>query len=265
MTIALVVVAAVALVLALLLIVVARRAAVSGRRAAARLEETQERLTVAAGELDRVEQEQRAAEVRATAAEGRVRAAEQRAGDAERRAGDAEKRVAEAMRRAGEAERRAEETERAGGGSAAPQAVWELERLRIEREWLDVVGPGIELPQGWDGTIAAVVATELAVIRETIGTPSQLTLRSPAVPASPALAAVTARMSVEMLRTLARSGEEMDVVLSGESLTVAQPVSPGERPPDLSDLSAVATTGGLALDTTEAGNRTEARLRLVPS
>jgi hypothetical protein len=227
MTIALVVVAAVAVVLAVVLIVVARRAVVAGRRAAARQEEVQGRLTAAAGELDRVEQGQRAAEVRATAAEGRVRGAEQRTSDAERRAGDAEKRVAEAMRRADDAERRADEIERAGAGPSAPQAVWELERLRIEREWLDVVGPGIDLPQEWDGTIAAVVATELAVIRETIGTPSELTLRSPTAPPNPAVAAVTARISVEMLRTLARSGEEMDVVLTSETLTVGQPVWPG--------------------------------------
>ncbi|MDA8045811.1 MAG: hypothetical protein M0Z30_11340 [Actinomycetota bacterium] len=262
MVIALVVLAAAAFVLALLLVVVSRRASVAGRRAGTRTEEMQGRLSAAAGELDRVEGDRRAAEVRAAAAEQRVGDAERRAGDAERRAGEAERRVAEAMRQAGEAERRADEVERGGGGAAAPRAVWELERLRIEREWLDVVGPGIGLPHPWDGTIAPVVAAELAVIRETIGTPSELRLRSPAPPSNPAQAAVTARISVEMLRTLARSGEEMDVVLGAGYLTVAQPVSPGERPPDLSALASVAATGGLELATTEAGGRAEARLRL---
>lgn len=263
MSIALAVSAVLAAVLAVILAVVARRAAVARRRHAATRDDLQARLSAASARLDEVEQDRRAVEARVTAAEGRVRAAEQRASDAERRAGEAEKRVAEAMRRADEARLQADEATRPGSAGPATTAVWELEHLRITREWLDVVGPGIGLPQPWDGTIAPVVATELAVIRETIGTPSELTLLGPSAPASPAHAAVAARVSVEMLRTLARSGEEMEVSLSAEALTVVQPVWPDEAPPDLSGLSAVASAGGLSLSVTGAPGRIEARLQLA--
>lgn len=213
------------------------------------------RVAEALRSAEEVEQQKRAADVRAGAAEGRLRAAEQRAGDAERKAGEAERRVGEAMRRAAEAER-------SGAESEAARAVWELERLRVEREWLDVVGPGVPLPVAWDGTIAAVVATELSVIREVIGTPSELSVQSPPRPRSPARAAVTARVSVEMLRTLARSGEEMQVTVDGQAMTVTQPLYPGEQPSDLSPLSGVALAAGLDLTFETEEGRTVARLAL---
>ena len=226
------------------------------RRAGEQVSELTQRLGQSGELVEQVEQQKRSAEVRATAAEGRARVAEQKAGDAERRAGDAERRVGEAMRRA-------EEAEKAGANSEAARAVWELERLRVQREWLDVVGPGVSLPVPWDGTIAAVVATELSVIREVIGTPSELTVQQAARPSSPARAAVTARVSVELLRTLARSGEEMQVVLSAEALTVGQPSPPGETPPDLAELARVADDAGLQLTVEAADGRSTARLVLA--
>lgn len=204
---------------------------------------------------EEVEQQKRAADVRAAAAEARLRAAEQRAGESERRAGEAERRVGEAMRRAAEAER-------AGAESDAARAVWDLERLRVQREWLDVVGPGVPLPVAWDGTIAAVIATELSVIREVIGTPSELSVQSPPRPSSPAQAAVTARVSVELLRTLARSGEEMEVTVDGEALTVTQSLYPGEKPSDLAPLAEVTKDTGLGLSFETQDGRTIARLAL---
>jgi hypothetical protein len=50
-----------------------------------------------------------------------------------------------------------------------------------------------------------------------------------------------------MLRTLARSGEEMTVEMAAGSLTVAQPVAPGEKPPDLTPLARVVSAAGLEL------------------
>ncbi len=263
MTIVLAVVAAVAVVVAVVLAVIARRGWSARRRAEAEVKELTGRLGASAGQMAQVEQEKRGAEVRAGAAEGRARAAEQKATEAERRAGEAETRVAEAMRRADEAAERAEEAERAGVGADAAGAVWELERLRMEREWLDVVGPGIALPEAWDGTIAAVVATELSVIRETIGTPSELRLNAPPTPPTAARAAATARIAVEMLRNLARSGEEMDVVVGPDALTVSQPVTAGDRPPDLTELGQVAASAGVALDFQVTEGRTDARLGLL--
>lgn len=231
-----------------------RRAAL--QKAEAGTAELTERLGEASRSAEEIDQQKRAAEVRAAAAEGRLRAAEQRAGDAERKAGEAERRVGEAMRRAAEAERAGEESD-------AARAAWELERLRVQREWLDVVGPGVELPVAWDGTIAAVVATELSVIREVIGTPSELSVQDPPQPASPAKAAVTARVSVEMLRALARSGEEMDVRMDREALSVTQPLYPGDEAPDLAALASVAAAAGLDLTVVVEDGRTVTRLALA--
>jgi hypothetical protein len=299
MTIALIAVAVAAVILAVALAVIARRASVARRQAGQRADELARRSSELTTQIDQAEQDKRGAEVKATAAENRLRAAEQKTTEAERRSGEAEKRVAEAMRRAdeavkaaeaaeqraeeadrraAEAERRAEEAERRAeeaerraeeaepgtarsGGHEGP-AIWDLERLRIEREWLDVVGPGVPLPQPWDGTVNTVVATELSVIRETIGTPSELDLHPPSAPLSPARAAVAARVSVELLRTLARSGEEMDVTISPDELQVVQSIAPGETAPDLSALAAVAATADLELSLEVREGRSTARLRL---
>jgi hypothetical protein len=253
MTVALAVALAVVLVTAAALAWAARRSGLAARRAEERAEQVTGRLGEASGRLAQVQQQQRATEVRATAAEGRLRAAETKAGEAERRAGEAEKRVAEAMRRADEAERLGPSDEVAG-------AMWDLERSRMEREWLDVVGPGVPLPVPWDGSVDAVVAAELSVIREVIGTPSRLRLEEGNSFVSPAIAAAAARVSIEMLRTLARSGEEMEVVVGLDALTVVQPVSPGEEPPDLSGLAAVARGAGFDLTFAWSEGRSEARL-----
>ena len=240
MNVALAAVAAVALLFGLAMAAVAVRRKRDADRADIRVVELTGRLSDAVEVIDRLEQEKRGAEVRASAAEGRSRSAEQKAGAAERRAGEAEKRVAEAMRKADEAARRAAE-------SAEASAVWELERVRAGREWLDVVGPGVELPVPWDGSVGAVVATELAMIREVVGTPSEVTERGAARPSSPAVAAAAARLGVELVRTLARSGEEMQVDIGDDVLTVVQPLVPGESPPDLTLLAEVAARAGLSL------------------
>jgi hypothetical protein len=249
MTLVLAVTTAVAALAAVTLGWVARNRGGALRRAEERAREVADRLSEASRANGVADQERRSAEVRATAAEARLRTAEQRAGEAERRAGEAENRVGEFMRRAEESQREAEVLRLADAQNHRPdpglsQASWELERLRVEREWLDVVGPDVPLPIPWDGSLSAVVATELSVIREVMGTPSEISVTGTR-PLPPDQAAATARVAVEMLRTLARSGEEMDVVLAPGVLTVTQPVAPGDHPPDLSSLAAVAAGAGL--------------------
>lgn len=157
--------------------------------------------------------------------------------------------VAEQDKRAAEA--RLSEAERgAEAASEGAKAIWVLERLRAEREWADLVGPGVPLPAPWDGTISSLVTTELATIREVIGTPSEVVREESSGSGGPHVAPsapLVGRVSVEMLRALARSGEEMQVRIGPNLLTVNQAVSPGEKPPDLSALAEVAKRGGFHL------------------
>lgn len=255
MLVALIAVVVVAVVVVAALAQAARRARRSRQDADARIDQLNGRLAEAVDLLDESDQKRRTAEARATAAESRIKVAEQRTHEAERRSGEAEKRVGEAIRRADDAVRAAAESDPA-------RTVWDLERLRVEREWLDVVGPGVDLPVPWDGTIGTVVATELSVIREVMGTPSELSLVDNAKLADPARAAVTARVSVEMLRRLARSGDEMDVAVTAEAVTVVQPVHPDETPTDLGNLAEVASRAGLSLSFEVAEGRLVARLSL---
>lgn len=137
-----------------------------------------------------------------------------------------------------------------------------LERVRVEREWSEVAGPGVPPPVAWDGTLAGVVAVELAVIREVIGTPGQLTGPHPGPdggtgPAGVPLAA-TARLASELLRVLARSGEEMDVTVGPSALTVEQPGSPAAA--DLARLAALARSAGGDLSCEADGEGTTTRL-----
>lgn len=252
MTIALAAALGVAVAVIVVLVAAIRRRIRQAERARTEMERLSAGLADSSARAEQAEQGRRAAEVRATAADARTRSAEIKAQEAERRAGEAERRLVEARRRAEAA------------GADTDVATWDLERLRMEREWLDVAGPGVEFPVPWDATMAAVVATELAVIREVMGTPSELTLEPPGgAPARPA-ASVGLRVAVEMLRRLARSGEEMVVVVAGDSVRVVQTVSAGEDPPDLSGLAAVAAKGGLELSVSVADGRSEARLRLDP-
>lgn len=254
MTVALAVVAAVALVVAAALAWRNRARRGELGEAEARADQLTARLAEAVDLLGQIEQEKRGVEVRAGGAEGRARAAEQKAADAERRSGEAEKRVAEAMRRA-------DDVVRAQAESPEARAIWQVERLRVEREWMDVVGPGVGLPADWDGTIGAVVATELSVIREVIGTPSQIVVSGGRDPSSSARTAASARIAVELLRTLARSGEEMEVLVAPGTVTVSQVLRAGEAPPDLSALASVARAGGFELDVEVSEGRSEVRLQ----
>ena len=58
--------------------------------------------------------------------------------------------------------------------SAQAAAIWRLERLRLEREWREIAGVAVPVPVAWDDPVAAALAVELELIRESIGTPGRL-------------------------------------------------------------------------------------------
>ena len=217
----------------------------------------------------------------------RADAAEQRAAEADRRSADAEGRAAEARLRADrleqladkaaqqaeEAQRRAAEAaaaggggEEAGGGEEGPAAggtFWELERIRLEREWRDVAGASVPLPVPWDGGVAAAVAVELEIIREVIGTPSRLEPAPGPVRLQPAAAATATRLAAELLRRLARGGEEMVVSLAeddGLIVTVSTGGPVGAE--DVAPVAAAATAAGGDLELSGEGGSLRARLRM---
>lgn len=88
------------------------------------------------------------------------------------------------------------------------------ERLRIEREWSELAGPGAALPAPWDGTLASLVANELEIIREVVGTPSTLEVAPDGdAPGGDGRTADARRLglSAEFVREAARASDEMRV------------------------------------------------------
>jgi hypothetical protein len=150
-----------------------------------------------------------------------------------------------------------------GGQGRAPSSptlavMLQLEHVRLRREWLEVAGPGVDLPVPWDGSLASGVAIELAVIREVIGTPSDMSVTA----SGPLRDPVALRAACELLRALARSGDEMTVVLSDEALSVAQYQ---DHIPDVSELQEAAEESGMALFAGLDGERVSTRLVFDPS
>ncbi len=228
----------------------------------------------AAAEQRAAEADARAADAdaRATEADARAAEAEVRAAEADRQAGEAAEHAAIAERRADDAGARTTGAGAAGGsgpnrperGSAhvaspglsthapkAPasraqaQALWHLERIRLEREWREIAGPSAPLPVPWDGTVGAALAVELELIREIIGTPSRLEIGAGHGIADPVAATSTARIAGELLRCLARTGEELVVTMVGPSeVRVAVAVEPGAGSPDVEALARLASAAG---------------------
>lgn len=167
------------------------------------------------------------------------------ADDAERRLAEAERRAesfqAEILRaEAAAADRRVEASAAPGAGAV----LWQLERLRCEREWSEVVGPGVPLPVEWDETLGAVLATEMAIVREVIGTPGRVEAsRSLALSDLP-FAAATVRLGVELVRAMARAGEEMVVTVSPDAVAVQQRVLGPSDPQSLDRLRQLARSAG---------------------
>lgn len=140
----------------------------------------------------------------------------------------------------------------------APAVMLALEYVRLGREWLEVAGPGVDLPVPWDGSLASGVAIELAVIREVIGTPSEMSVTA----SGPLCDPVALRVACELLRALARSGDEMSVALSDDALSVVQYQ---DHIPDVTQLQEAAEESGMALFAGLDGERVCTSLVFDPS
>ncbi|HEX4541049.1 MAG TPA: hypothetical protein VH112_12475 [Acidimicrobiales bacterium] len=216
--------------------------------------------------------EMAAAEGRAAESQLSVEQARRHADEAERRAADADKRAARAGRRAKKAADAPEQpAEPDGSGVVAvadvADALWELERLRLEREWNAIGGLAMPMPAGWDGTdgtdLAAAVAVELEVIREVVGTPGRIATPAQPVTADPATAIILTRLAGELLRALARGGLELTVSIEADDeLAVAVATAAAETADDLSRLATAASRAGgrLEVQPADEGVRVEVRL-----
>ena len=207
---------------------------------------------------------------RAAEASRRAEAGERAATDQAASAAAAVSQAEQSQRRAEEAERRAEDADQRVEAAcrallAAPDdvwwsvALWDLEQVRAEREWADLVGPDVALPVDWEPTVAAVVAIELELIKEVIGTPAVMETRGDEAGQAPA-SPLAARMSAELVRRLARAGEEMTVTVGAGEITVSH-LAPGDDLPDLTSLAKAASEGGGRLETSSTAGRVTVRLR----
>jgi hypothetical protein len=213
-----------------------------------------------------------AAERRADESQLSAEQARRDADEAERRAADADKRAARAGRRGKKAaDAPQQEAGPSGSGVAAvadvADALWELERLRLEREWNAIGGLAMPMPAGWDGTdgtdLSAAVAVELEVIREVVGTPGRIATPTQPVTADPATAIIVTRLAGELLRALARGGLELNVSIEADDdLAVAVATAAAETAEDLSRLATAASRAGGRLDVqpVDEGVRVEVRL-----
>lgn len=215
----------------------------------AQLGRERQRAQESAGRMRDAVDAQRRAEAVAAEADGRASQAERRLGFAERRTLEAEARASEAQQR------------RADIGSSVSQSLLALERVRLQREWTDVVGPGVPPPVPWDDTLGASVGTELAIIRETMGAPGELGAPGPAAVTDPGHALLAIRLTAEILRLLAREGGEMRVTVEPGQVVVQQEASDGS-PPGLNELAGIAAESGAELSVLQSEGWTTVRLRL---
>lgn len=105
------------------------------------------------------------------------------------------------------------------GLSEGIAAVESGERLRIEREWSELAGPEAALPAPWDGTLACVVANELEIIREVVGTPSTLEIAAAGDArggGEQSVDGLRLGLSAEFVREAARASDEMRVRIGGD-------------------------------------------------
>ena len=221
----------------------------------------------AGGELDVARSDAAEAASRADAAEGRAALDRQALEEARRQVVGAEARARRAEGRADPD--RGDDQLPAGSvaASALADALWDLERLRLEREWYAIGGLPIPMPAGWDGAdgndLAAAVAVELEVIREVVGTPGHMDPPTGVVTADPGTAVVATRLAGELLRRLARGGLELTVTIEADDdLAIGVATAAGEAAEDLSRLATAASRAGGSLDvaTGDDGVRVEVRL-----
>jgi hypothetical protein len=197
---------------------------------------------------------------RAEGLEDQLRSSLEARSDAEHRAEQAQLALAAAGEQADRSDRRAADIE---GRLAAIDALWSLERVRLEREWAEVTGSTAPLPEPWDGGSRAALAVELEIIREVIGVPSRLEPAGEARPEDPFTAMGTFRLAAEVLRALARVGEEMEVTFQADGAVTMTIVTDGAAAePHLEHLTAAATAMGGELGVLPIAGGLRARLRL---
>jgi len=192
------------------------------------------------------------------------RQAEAVADEADRRAADAELERSRAERQAVESEMRASEAEQHQSEirAAMGRSLLAVEHIRLEREWTDLVGPGVAPPTAWNGTVEAALAIELAIIRETMGAPGEINTSAPVSSEDPGRVMLSLRLATELLRLLARDGGEMRVTVGAAEITVQQE-APGGLPSGFDLLAEAAAHGGAALSIAESGGWITARLSLA--
>jgi hypothetical protein len=222
--------------------------------------------------------------------EARLQAADQARAEAEQRSQQGERALEAALRRVDVSERRATDAEGrlaaagtpdAEGRRAAADTLWDLERVRLQREWREVTGTPAPLPEPWDGSVRAALAVELEIIREVIGVPTLLqpggpTAATGADPApngpprpanpvgsqDPVVALGLARLTGEMLRALARVAEEVVVwVEPQDAVTIRVATEVPGPAPDLGTLTEAAQALGRDLALHPVAGGLEARLR----
>lgn len=174
--------------------------------------------------------------------------------------GQAEQALGLAVEWAEEAQQGADAAE---GRLAATGTLWDLERTRLEREWTEVTGTPAPLPQPWDGGIRAAVAVELEIIREVMGVPSSLESPGPWGELDPVDAMTAFRLIAEVLRRLARVGDELAVSFGAGGVVSMTLATQGGAPiPDLTRPTALAAAFGAELTLLPAPEGFQAQLRL---
>lgn len=127
------------------------------------------------------------------------------------------------------------------------------ERLRLQREWAELAGPGAVLPVTWDSSLACTVGSELEIIREVVGTPATMEIDGDGrTPGGFRLA-----LGAEFLRAAALDADEMHVrvgdrlVVEGSAVTSGQPAST----PHLDSITRLVQEAGaeLVVDVSESG------------
>ena len=225
MTVAVILLAIVA-VIALVVVVITVRRLTAQRRLTAvaeqRATETSSELASTTAALETMTRERTATEERAVAAEEAVAVAgeqaelaAQRSVAAEERAAGAEERAAAAERRAGELEA-ARMAERGGGIDAA--VLWALEQSRSERTWRTSIAPGTDSPSTFAGAAQPVIEAleiELSAAREEVGAVVELDADLPGE-LTPAGSLLVLRAAQELLAGVVRRAEETTLQLRAD-------------------------------------------------
>lgn len=135
-------------------------------------------------------------------------------------------------------------------GQEATQAA---ERLRLQREWAELAGPGVALPVEWDGSLACAVGSELEIIREIAGTPGTMEVDGDGgAPSGFRLA-----LGAEFLRAAALDADEMHVKV-GDRLVVQASSGTSGIPVATPHLDAIARLvneagGDVTVEVSESG------------